>query len=266
MTSCPECGGIIPLEPTIDGTSEYVCKSCACVIDQIVFQEFLTTQRPPGLSKKRKYQPTSKQDLLDRVDPTWRYIIPRFRKDTDPKKYGYANPILASLFRNPFVGVRIYKDRVRPSRSFRHNIESSYIDMRRKKKYTFESRIRRLTEKAFSRFDQIAQKSAKRRRGLFAACLYVEALIQCLEDIQFFLSPIEVIKEKTADGNTKNVFYISKKQKHIIRRRLCAPKPLKNWFLCFHVSRKTIMRRIEEIDQETPHITEMVAFVRFFLV
>jgi hypothetical protein len=206
-------------------------------------------------------------DLLNRVDPTWKYAYPRFRKD---KKAGIGkdpNPILASLFDNPFVGVRVYRDRRKSSRkSFRNvGFDESYVDMRRTDKYILHKRIRRLTKQALSRFvSSTRNEVTQQRRGLFPACLYVEAMLQCFEDIQFFLSPQWVEMEQTADGKTRRVYYISKKQKQSVRRSLSTPKGLEKWALCFHVHRNSIMKRIVEIEHETDDVGKIVAFVRRF--
>jgi hypothetical protein len=109
----------------------------------------------------------------------------------------------------------------------------------------------------------MAQRDLKKRRGLFAACLYVESMLECFEDLKFLLvfTPYE---EQITEGRSKRIFYLPKAQKRSIGRRLAAPKALERWALIFHVHRKSITKRISEIEQETPNLGRIIAFVKRF--
>jgi hypothetical protein len=109
----------------------------------------------------------------------------------------------------------------------------------------------------------LAQKDLKRRRGLFAACLYVEGMLQCFEDLKLFLVFARV-EEQISEGQSKRVFYLSKAQRRSIRKRLAAPKRPEKWASVFHVHRKSIMKRISEIEEETPNLAKTIAFVKRF--
>jgi len=244
MKSCPECGGEIGTRPTADGgASEDVCLKCGYVIEAHAMKE--VTDKP--LFRRPRMQrgpPKASVDLLDEVDPSWRRVVPRFYSAKDP------NPALSSLFQNPHIGVWGYKDRTKPSRrSVKTGFDEVYcIDKRRIDKYPLHRHIRMLVRKALTRFAYSSRGNFKRRKGLFAACLYVEAMLQCFRDI----------KMRTA------ILGPSRKAKQYARQRLVTPREKKRWASCFHVSEKTIMKRIREIEQETPIIRRTIDFVKNF--
>jgi hypothetical protein len=49
-----------------------------------------------------------------------------------------------------------------------------------------------------------------------------------------------------------------------IRSRLVIPQGQERWASCFNVHKKTIMRRISELEQETPSIVAMIEFAKNF--
>jgi hypothetical protein len=201
--------------------------------------------RPILRSKKtKKGPPKTLENLLEEVDPNWRYVVPRFFTDKDP------NPILTSLFHNPFVGVWAFKDRTKPIRkSFKTGFHEVYsLDRRRADKYLFHRHVRMLVEKAFTRFAYSQRGNNRKRRGLFAACLYVEAMLECFKDI----------KTRT------DILGSSERAKQYIRQRLVAPRKMKRWASCFHLSEETIMRRIRELRQEMPIIGRTIDFVKSY--
>jgi len=230
LESCPRCGGTIGTRPTADdGVLEDVCLNCGNVIETLRLKELLG--RPLSRQPRRqKERPKTIEGLLDMVDPNWRYVIPKFFT-RDP------NPVLSSLFHNPFVGVWDFKDRTKPSqKSFKGYHESYELDRRRTDKQVFHYHIRRLIEGALTRFAYSTRGHLKRRKGLFAACLYVEAVVRRYRDIKVY-------------G---------------IRRYSVIPKAKKKWALRFKISKKTMMKRILEIEQETPEIGKMIDFLRRF--
>jgi hypothetical protein len=88
-------------------------------------------------------------------------------------------------------------------------------------------------------------------------------MLQCFEDLKYFLAFANV-EEQMSDGQLKRIFYLSKAQKRSIRLRLAAPKGLEKWASVFHVDRKSIMKRILEIEQETPGVRKMIVLVKRF--
>ena len=239
LESCPECAGTIETRPTADGVSEDVCLNCGTVVKTSRIETLL--DRPLRRLLRRGYKrPRTMKELLDKVDPNWKYLVPRFFTAKDP------NPILSSLFHNPFVGVWDYKDRTKPSRkSFNVGYDEVYCpDKRRTNKYEFHCYVRILLERSFRHFARFASIDQRRRKGLLAACLYVEAMLQIFSDVR--------------------VFNWSKKPRHYVRTKSVWPKPYEKWASCIHLSEKTIMKRVAEIEEETPSIFEKIAFLRRF--
>jgi len=244
MEVCPECGGQIGARPTADGVLEDVCLKCGNV--GVKRPRIKETLDRPGFRrpKWKKGAPKGSEDLLDEKDPSWRYLIPEHLTDKDP------NPVLSSLFRNPYVGIWDYKDRTMPSRrSFKTAFHEVYcFDKRRTDKYSLHCHLRMLLDKAYTRFIYSSRGSLKKRKGLFAACLYVEVMLQCFKDIE----------------NRTAVLAPSVKAKEQIKQRLVIPGEMKRWASCFHVSNKTVLKRIREIRKETPAIGRTIDFVKDF--
>ena len=225
--------------PTEDGVLEDVCVACGSVVETSRLETFLDSP-PPRQLKQGKRQAKTMRELLTTVDPTWAYLIPRFFTQKDP------NPVLSSLFHNPFTGVWDFKDRTKPSRkSFKVGFDEVYcLDRRRTDKYQFHRLVRELVERAMTRFAHLARRDLGRRKGLFAACLYVEAMLQISNDIR--------------------LFNWSQKSRHYVRMKSVWPKGYEKWASCFNLSEKTIVKRILEIEQEIPEIGKKMNFVRHF--
>lgn len=266
MSSCPECGGEIQFSRTNDDVSEYVCKSCGIVVEELRFEE--SGGRKPEVEKPVTRMARSGIGLRDKVDPSWRHLCQGVREDSIWGVVGTPSLALVSLLRNPFIGGRVYRDRTKPSRrSVKAGLDESFTDHRRADKTVLHGRVRRVVGKALVRFDELAgrnRKDPRRRRGLFTACLYVEAMIQCFEDLKILLAFAEVKKRIDEDGRVRRIFLLSKKQRQSIRQRLAKPKKLERWALASHVSRNCIRKRIVEIERETPDIGQVLSFVRRF--
>lgn len=215
---------------------------------------------------RKEKPPKTLEQLLDLVDPSWRCIIPKFFTEKDP------NPCLSSLFHNPFRGVWDYKDRRKPTRrSLKTSFHEVYcMDRRRTQKYLFHHRVRILVEKAFDRFGAsnrraFEQRCLRRRKGLFAGCLRVETLLQCFKDAQVLATILEAPLVREYKGTQPRfLFSGSNKMRRYIRSRLVIPQGQERWASCFNVHKKTIMRRISELEQETPSIVAMIEFAKNF--
>jgi len=263
MQSCLECGGKIEVKPNRDGVIEEVCMNCGLVSENsVLFPELLVPL--PLLRPKRgkkKSAPAKLLDLLNIVDPNWRFVMPFLAARN-------LHPI-RSLFTNPFKGKWGYKDYTARQR-YRTPVfsyDERYVpDMRYSDRRLYDLRLRELIKRAFSRFSVSAHHPFRRRRGLFAACLYVESILQCLQDIKLRAELFDVFETQTVGTKQKFRFHGSKRLRDHIRAKLVKPRGLEHWSKSFELgSKKTIMQRLQEIEQESPPIREEMLFVKQFL-
>jgi hypothetical protein len=262
LESCSECGGLIEERPTDDAVLEKVCTTCGIVVESIRFSEFLlpSWEAPRPRSRLRQQReariPSKLDQLLGTIDPNWHYAVPRFTTSNDP------NPVLSSLFWNPFIGIGTYKER-KHKVTVRGFDEQYVVDLRRTDKERLHIHIRWMLDRALKRFKASTSKLPVRRKGLFAACLYMEGIVECYEAIKLGADILGgTLQPDGTDGKLR--FRGSSKARRYIRAKSVTPKGLDKWASRFHVSRNTLDRRIVELESEAPGLADIAYFVRHF--
>jgi len=143
--------------------------------------------------------------------------------------------------------------------------ERYLLDKRRTDRESYDWRIRQLIRKAFQRFSNSAGRRYGSRKGLFAACLYIEGMLQCFDDIRFRAEVLGVFNEERKGGKLIVQLLGSQDLRRWIRPKLVRPKRLEKWSAAFRLgSKKTIVKRLQEIEQETRYVPEKILFVKRF--